>query len=116
MLKKIAYFVVVFSSFSVLLMSDDQNQNYQEEEYENEDIWFGPGFYYGIWFENEQDYWGWRDNHWDYPPNRRYYNRDHPIEYHPEDHRDGERGRDRSPRHGEEHRGGHGGRGGGGHR
>lgn len=50
------------------------------------DIWFGPGFYYGIWFSEEQEYWYWRDQHRDYPPNRNYYNHDHPVEYHPQDH------------------------------
>jgi thioredoxin-related protein len=77
--------------------TNSQTDAYEEEE----DIWFGPGFYYGIWFANEQDYWQWRRNHRDYPPNHRYYNHDHPIRYHSDDHRrEDDRHRD-----GEEHRG-----------
>lgn len=103
-------------------------QNYQDTDIyieeggvEEQDIWFGPGFYYGIWFDDEQDYWGWRGNHWDYPPNRYYYNHDHPVEYH----HDGsgryrgynrDRGDFRSGGHGEGDFRGGGGHGGGGHR
>lgn len=46
-----------------------------DEDYVEEDVWFGPGFYYGIWFDNEDDYWAWRRNHRDYPSNREYYRR-----------------------------------------
>jgi len=55
-----------------------------EDDEDEADFWFGPGYYYGIWFANENDYWQWRGNHPDYPPNRKYYNHDHPVEYHPE--------------------------------
>lgn len=93
------------------IQNNTQNNTY-EEEYINQDVWYGPGFYYGIWFDNEQNYWGWRNEHWDYPPNHHYYNHDHPVEYHHEDHQ-GEH--DRSRHDGEEHRGGgRGGHGGGG--
>lgn len=98
---------------------DDYSDNVYIEE-DNTDIWFGPGFYYGFWFDNESDYWGWRGNHWDYPSNRNYYNHDHPIHYnHDGNRRDrdgrGDGGRD----HGGGGRGGErggGGHGGGGHR
>ncbi len=53
-----------------------------QEETESVDIWFGPGFYYGLWFENEEEYQEWRGNHRDYPPNRGYYNHDRPVPYH----------------------------------
>ncbi len=93
-------------------------QNYQETDVyieeggvvDEQDIWFGPGFYYGIWFDAEPDYWEWRRNHWDYPPNRYYYDHDHPVEYH----RDGS-GRYRGYDRGGENRGGDDFRGGGGH-
>jgi len=76
------------------------------ESEENVDVWFGPGFYYGIWFDDEPDYWQWRDRHRHYPSNHNYYNHDRPIHYHHnEDHHDGG-----------ERRGGGGRHGGGGHR
>lgn len=62
--------------------TDDGTTVYVEEE----DVWYGPGFYYGIWFDNEPDYWYWRNDHRHYPSNRNYYHRDHPIHYHHEDH------------------------------
>lgn len=70
--------------------SSNNKQNNQSSQI-NDDIWFGPGFYYGTWFDNESDYWQWRGNHLDYPPNRDYYNHDHPVEYHHEgmEHREG---------------------------
>lgn len=73
--------------------NDDDNGDTNEQDV---DIWFGPGFYYGIWFDNEPDYWQWRGNHRDYPSNHNYYHHDHPIDYN--------------------HDGRQGGRGGGGHR
>lgn len=62
---------------------DDEDGNYVEE-----DVWFGPGFYYGIWFDNEDNYWAWRHNHRGYPPNHGYYHHDHPVHYHGGKHRD----------------------------
>jgi len=46
-----------------------------------QDVWFGPGFYYGLWFECEADYWQWRGQHEEFPANRDYYSPDHPIYY-----------------------------------
>jgi len=63
-------------------------------DYTEEDVWYGPGFYYGIWFDDEDDYWLWRREHRHYPPNRDYYHRDRRIYYHG----------------GRHHGGGHGGR------
>ncbi|HSX26126.1 MAG TPA: hypothetical protein VLE89_03875 [Chlamydiales bacterium] len=28
-----------------------------------QDSWYGPGWYYGVWFGNEEDFWAWRGNH-----------------------------------------------------
>lgn len=47
----------------------------------DKDIWFGPGYYYGIWFEDESTYWQWRGHHEEFPPNQDYYSPDHPIRY-----------------------------------
>ena len=47
----------------------------------DQDVWFGPGYYYGLWFENEADYWQWRGQHEEFPPNRDYYSRDRQIFY-----------------------------------
>ena len=90
---------------------DDETEEYLEEP----DFWFGPGFYYGVWFDNEDDYWQWRGNHKDYPPNHHYYNKDHPIYYNRGDEQPREREQPRDF-HGAPGRGGGGMRGGGGHR
>jgi hypothetical protein len=39
-----------------------ENNEYIEEEAPA--IWIGPGLYYGIWFDNEEDYGDWQRNHW----------------------------------------------------
>ncbi len=71
------------------------------------DQWYGPGFYFGLWFTSIYAYQTWRYNHRDYPSNRHYYNHDHPVHYH---------GHDHGERHNEGGQGGHGGEhGGGGH-
>ncbi len=57
---------------------------YADEEYKYEDTWYGPGYYYGIWFNDENDYWNWRKNHPMYPPNQEYYNPYRPIPYKPQ--------------------------------
>jgi hypothetical protein len=60
---------------------------YDEDVYSEDvraiDVWYGPGYYYGFWFNNEPDYWKWRRNHRDYPSNRNYYHPTHPIRYTP---------------------------------
>jgi hypothetical protein len=58
------------------------NQCYYYDDDRCGDIWYGPGFYYGVWFDSEPNYWEWRQVHWNYPPNRNYYHNRHPIEYH----------------------------------
>lgn len=102
-------FLLALFSLNADTQKNTQESPYAEEYEEYDDLWFGPGFYYGIWFESEPNYWEWRNDHPDYPSNRNYYNKDHPVEYHPEEH-------ERMPENrGEEHyRGGggmHGGRG-----
>jgi hypothetical protein len=67
-----------------------QNSKQENQYNQTEDVWFGPGFYYGIWFDNEDEYWGWRGNHLDYPRNREYYNHDHPVDYYPNGRGEGE--------------------------
>lgn len=47
----------------------------------DQDKWFGPGYYYGIWFEEEPAYWQWRGQHEEFPPNHDYYSPDRPIYY-----------------------------------
>jgi hypothetical protein len=97
MQKKITAFLSACGSLSMLLNSpisadDDQDKrrNYRTDTYneEREDTWYGSGYYYGYWFDDEEEYWTWRSNHPGYPSNRGYYNREHPIPYHQE----GERG------------------------
>lgn len=102
--KDMSLYLIAFCTLALLADSQDNPYCDPDREYceENEDIWFGPGFYYGIWFDEEPDYWQWRHHHRHYPSNRNYYNRHHPIEYHHGGHG------------GEMHdRGDHGGRGGG---
>lgn len=55
---------------------------------ESQDAWYGPGFYYGIWFNNEGEYWDWRQYHRDYPYNRYYYQHSRPYYYYHKDRRD----------------------------
>jgi hypothetical protein len=100
-------FPFVFSlSYFSMLQADEHTEYVEEDEqvdviYE-EDVWFGPGFYYGIWFDEEDDYWVWREKHKDYPPNRDYYSHDHPVYYHPEDH-ENEKKEDDHSSHEEDH-------------
>ena len=102
----LALFVCHYSLFAMSRQSSqktaaDQNQTIVvEEDPSEEDLWYGPGFYYGIWFEDEDDYWQWRQNHRGYPPNHRYYDPHHPVYYHysgdghhPEEHSRGDDGR-----------------------
>jgi hypothetical protein len=126
MWKKIAGGIVPLIASASMQADDSQDskkqeyyQNeYVEENYVDQDVWFGPGYYYGLWFENENDYWGWRDYHRDYPPNHNYYNHDHPMEYNHDQHRSNQMHRDGDPgrsgefqhREGGGHGGGHGGR------
>lgn len=96
MRKNTAFFlsaIGVVLTLSISAQTSGQKNNTQENQHgyvpgqpDNPygDYWYGPGFYYGTWYDNEQDYWGWRREHPDYPPNREYYNHDHPVEYHPE--------------------------------
>ena len=85
-----------------LYAAPDQTEEDEYLEENSEDIWFGPGYYYGVWFNNEEDYQGWRRNHEEYPPNHDYYSHDHPIRYHPD-------GDERELHEGGIDRGGHGG-------
>ena len=88
---KVSYCIAILyivSAVSLDAMSYRQKKTGDEDKdtYVEEDVWFGPGFYYGIWFENEDDYWEWRRNHKDYPSNRNYYHRERPDKGHYEEH------------------------------
>ena len=48
--------------------------------------WRGAGYYYGIWFDTEEEYLVWIAGHPEYPPNGEYYNPNYPIYYYPEEH------------------------------
>jgi len=97
MFKKITCFCGLFFAFSLYPVQAETMAEYNDEYIEEnpQDMWFGPGYYYGVWFNNEEDYRTWRGDHQEYPPNHDYYSHDHPIEYSPE---------------GSMSRGGHGGR------
>lgn len=47
----------------------------EPEETQEEVIWVGPGWYYGIWFDNEEDFYAYRES--------RYHHGEH---YHEEHH------------------------------
>ena len=96
MLKKKSYLVLAFSMLSLwfpLLEGKNPKIELAETTEENsdgldnprysvdEDRWFGPGYYYGVWFEDEATYWQWRGQHEEFPPNHDYYSPDHPIYY-----------------------------------
>lgn len=99
--------VLWICTFSLVAACSGQEGKGQSQGSSNvqRDVWLGPGFYYGTWFDHEEDYYSWRNDHRDYPPNRPYFDRNERIYYHPED-------RDRGDgRRGDGARGG----GGGGH-
>lgn len=78
------------------------------------DVWYGPGYYYGTWFDTEDAYWGWRGNHLDYPANVNYYNRNYPVNYNrnnAQENRAGDRGDAMNRGGGGGHAGGGGGHG-----
>lgn len=68
-----------------------------EVEEEPQTLWIGPGWYYGVWFDNEVEYDGWYHDH------RRWDDRHHD-------------GQHRHHQGGGHHRGGGGHHGGGGHK
>lgn len=40
-----------------------ENEDQENKEYiEEPALWIGPGLYYGIWFDNEEDYGEWQRN------------------------------------------------------
>ncbi len=41
-------------------VSPDDDYYYDDGE---DVVWIGPGWYYGVWFDTEYDYYGWRDGH-----------------------------------------------------
>lgn len=67
-------------------------------------LWIGPGWYYGVWFDNEVEYNDWHDHH--------HYHHDHDHHNHHDHHDHGLHGGD----HHGGHHGGHGGHGGGHHK
>ncbi len=96
MFKKKSYFVLTCSVFSLTVQfldakapkiqlvetTEENSDGLDNPRYSvDQDVWFGPGFYYGLWFEDEADYWQWRGQHEEFPPNRDYYSHDHPIYY-----------------------------------
>lgn len=86
------WILIVFSLSTLHAQNDNTNDN----TYENVNIWYGPGWYNGIWFANEDDFNNWNEHH-----------------YHDYNHQHMNGGQDHRP---EDDRGGRGGHGGGGHR
>jgi len=45
-----------------------------DDEYydDTQEVWIGPGFYYGYWFENEGAYHGWYRDHYHYRKGHRH--------------------------------------------
>jgi len=50
-------FSLLASSRSTVYVDDD------DDTQENVEVWYGPGFYYGFWFDNEYEYRDWHDHH-----------------------------------------------------
>lgn len=65
-----------------------------------DDRWYGPGYYYGNWYDEEKAYWAWRRRYYYYPSNRDYYSPNKPIYYYPDrnerDYREDDRRDDRN--------------------
>ncbi len=44
---------------------DNDDQGYYDDGYYNDGVvWVGPGYYYGTWFNSENDFNGWRRNYY----------------------------------------------------
>src|SRR5579872_1489123 len=71
---------------------DDDAATTTTTTYTEENDWFGPGYYYGIWFWTWGQYYPWRTSHWYYPNGRGYYNNHHPVYYHGNHHNGGHGG------------------------
>jgi hypothetical protein len=65
LLLQIIALVVPFFSMNAMVRTESevQLQTEPEEGEEVQQIWIGPGFYYGIWFTTEGDYDGWYRSH-----------------------------------------------------
>lgn len=81
--------------------------NYYDDDDTDVEIWIGPGWYNGIWFDNEVEFDDWHHHHHHHGHHGRHGHHDH------HDHHDGHHG----GHHGDGHHGGshHGGGHGGGH-
>ena len=77
-------------------------------------VWVGPGWYYGFWFDNEYEYNDWHNNHWNNYHNNRPHNGPNNPPHHGPNGPNGPGGGGHRPPEGGGGRGG-GGHGGGGH-
>ena len=75
------FLLFLFCAHSLSAMNKDANVQVEVDVDDTDDGWYGPGFYYGVWFGNEDDYWYWRNQHNNYPPSHRYYHPSHPVPY-----------------------------------
>ncbi len=87
MFKTLFFMVATLVSFSPSLdaMTYRRTEVHRDDDddYEEDEVWFGPGFYFGIWFDDEDDYRHWRHDHRHYPAHQRNYHRDgHHDEHH----------------------------------
>lgn len=64
--------LIFFSSLNASAgVSVDVGGGYDDGYYYYDDDWYGPGWYYGVYFDDEPGYYGWRRR---YPYYRGYYN------------------------------------------
>ncbi len=58
--------MIILSVFSLVASSNNSSQDNEDQsvEYVQRPVWVGPGLYYGIWFNNEEDYNTWHDDHY----------------------------------------------------
>lgn len=96
MFKKKSYIVLALGIFSLSMQflearnpksqlaetTEENSDGLDNPRYSvDQDTWFGPGYYYGLWFEDEPTYWQWRGQHEEFPPNHDYYSPDRRIYY-----------------------------------
>jgi len=47
-------------------VDNDDDRPYYYHCYDGSDYWEGPGFYYGIWFDNEAEFYNFRNGYYYY--------------------------------------------------
>lgn len=63
---RVSLLIPVFCLFCQCSKPSGRQTNTTVYVEDDEDRWYGPGFYYGIWFDDEGGYNNWHHNHWNH--------------------------------------------------